>query len=135
MNHYRDLNLCRKCCLDKISLETKEQDTTKRTVELARKLVMCDQIMNNPKFLCKEEISEIAQEFIEHGADMKTILAMIEEAKKEINNVEPIGVRKVPKTCPYYAEHWMYDTNLKWYERAWLKAKNKVIELKLKLKD
>jgi len=135
MNHYRDLNLCRKCCLDKISLETKEQDTTKRTVELAKKLVRCNQIMNDPKFLCKEEISDIAQEFIEEGIDIETILALIEKAKSEIKCVEPIGVRKVPKTCPYYAEHWMYDNNLKWYERAWLNAKNKVIELKLKLAD
>ena len=135
MNHYRNVNLCRKCCLDKMDIETKEQDTTKKTVELTKKLVKCDKILNNPKFMCKEEISDIAQEFIEQGIDIETILAMIEEAKSEIKYIEPIGMRKVPKTCPYYAEHWMYDTNLKWYERAWLNAKNKAVRLKMKLMD
>lgn len=131
MKHYRNVNLCQKCCLDKMDIETKEQDTTKKTVELAKKLVKCNKILHDPNFYCEEEISDIAQEIAKLSQNTQFAknlikVLMIAKAKHWAEHIEPIGIRKVPSNCPYYAEHWMYDNNLKWYERAWLNIKTTV---------
>ena len=131
MNHYRNVKLCQKCCLDKMDIETKEQDTTKKTVELAKKLVKCNKILHDPKFYCDEEISDMAQEIAESMPKTKLTknlikILLIAKANHLAERIKPISIREVPKNCPYYTEHWMYDNNLKWYERAWLNAKTTV---------
>ena len=116
--HHRNLAICDKC--------PHRNEQLQEYLGCGLKYVVRFNGCFQPMDVCSTEVSYLTDKAISECANKSEL--ELQWAAVRYNSYlfqTEFEEREAPMTCPYYTEHVMYELNMTWYDRIWLKIRKR----------